>query len=343
MRRRVIFAALVLLAAAGAFLGWWLTRADATREALTLHGNVDLRQVELAFPDSGRIAAVLAEEGDHVEKGATVARLDTSRLEPQIAGAQAQVAAQQAVLEKLKAGSRPEEIAQARAEVDLARADLTNARRQYERLTSLVESSGGRAVTSERELDAARAAMEMAAARLTASEQRLQLAIAGPRKEDIEQAAAQLEASRAQLALLKRQFADAELVAPIEGIVRSRLMEPGEMASPQRPVISIAVTDPKWVRVYVSEPDLVHVKPGMEATVSVDGLPGHDFRGRIGFVSPVAEFTPRSVETEELRTSLVYEVRVNVTDAANDLRLGMPATVRLPLAGGGTPIAGGRP
>jgi HlyD family secretion protein len=120
-------------------------------------------------------------------------------------------------------------------------------------------------------------------------------------------------------------------MAPVDGVVRTRLMEPGEMASPQQPVFSLAIIDPKWVRAYVSEPDLGKVRPGMAAFVAVDSFPDRRFDGWVGFVSPVAEFTPKAVQTEELRTSLVYEVRVFVQDPSDSLRLGMPATVYLPL------------
>jgi HlyD family secretion protein len=140
-----------------------------------------------------------------------------------------------------------------------------------------------------------------------------------------------LRGNEAQLAFLRQQLADAELKAPLDGVIRSRLMEPGEMASPQRPVFSLAIIDPKWVRTYVSETNLGKARTGMRAFVTVDSFPGRQFEGWIGFVSPVAEFTPKTVETEELRTSLLYEVRVFVNDPNNDLPLGMPATVRLPL------------
>jgi len=122
------------------------------------------------------------------------------------------------------------------------------------------------------------------------------------------------------------------LVAPMAATVRSRLVEPGDMASPQKPAFSLAITDPKWVRAYVSETDLGHVRPGMKATVMVDAFPGRGFPGWVGFISPVAEFTPKTVQTPDLRTSLVYEIRVFVKDPGDELRLGMPATVHLPFA-----------
>ncbi len=340
MRRRLAIVVIVLVAAAAGF-GWWYTRQTVANGPLVLYGNVDLRQVDLAFNDSGRIAEVLVEEGDSLTKGETVARLDTSRLTPQVAEAEAQIAAQTAVVEKLHNGSRPEEIAQARANVDVAKAQAEDARLVYHRLTSLAETAAGRSTVTQGQLDAAKAAFDAAQAREEAARQSLDLAVAGPRPEDIAQAEAQLKATEAQCDLLKQQLKDADLVAPVDGVVRSRLMEPGEMATPQRPVVSLAIVDPKWVRAYVSEPDLSKIKPGMAATVTVDGLPDTRFDGRIGFISPVAEFTPRSIQTEELRSSLVYEVRVIVEDPKNQLRLGMPATVRMAAGNAGAPSAPG--
>jgi HlyD family secretion protein len=327
MRRSVLLVALLAAAGVAAGLAWWLTHRGRPTPDLALYGNVDLRQVQLAFNNSERIAAVLVQEGDRVRQGQTVARLDTSRLEPQVAQAEAQVAAQRYVVERLHNGSRPEEIAQARANVESARADTVNARRQYQRLNRL---SSGRAASQE-ELDRAKDALDVAEAKLVVSQKALDLAVAGPRQEEVAENEARLRGYEAQLAFLRRQLADAELVAPVDAVVRTRILEPGEMSSPQRPVFCLAITDPKWVRAYVSEPDLGKVHPGMAASVAADSFPGRRFDGWVGFVSPVAEFTPKPVQTEELRTSLVYEVRVFVKDPSDELRLGMPATVFLPL------------
>jgi HlyD family secretion protein len=331
-RRLMIVALLVVAAVAAGGAVWWFTHRNSASAQLVLHGNVDLRQVALAFNNNERIAAVLVQEGDRVHKGQLLARLDTSRLEPQVAQQAAQVAAQHAVVDRLHHGSRPEEIAQAKANLESARADASNARRQFERKKALLSKNAA----SQQDADAAEAAAGVADARVEVNQKALDLAIAGPRQEDIDQAEAQLRASEAQLAYLRQQLADAELKAPLDGIVRSRLMEPGEMASPQRPVFSLAIIDPKWVRTYVSEANLGKARTGTRAFVMVDSFPGRQFEGWIGFVSPVAEFTPKAVETEELRTSLLYEVRVFVNDPGNDLPLGMPATVRLPLNAGET-------
>src|SRR5205085_667133 len=163
---------------------------------------------DIAFNDSGRIAEVLAQEGDVAKQGQVLARLDTSRLAPQIAQAEAQVAAQRAAVAKLRNGSRPEEIAQARANVDAAKADADNARTQNDRIVSLAASPGGRASVTERDIDAAKATLDSAAARLSVSQRALDLTVAGPRMEDIAQAEAQLKGAEAQLALLKQQLKD---------------------------------------------------------------------------------------------------------------------------------------
>ncbi len=326
MNRRLLVIGLVAVVLAGGALGFGLSRRDTAPDELVLFGNVDLRLVSLAFYGNERIAEVLVEEGARVKKGQVLARLDTSRLTPQVAKAQAKVAAQAAVVARLHAGSRPEEIAQAQAKLASAKADAVNSRKQYERKRALVDRGAG----SQRDLDAAKATLDMAEAEIADKQKALDLAVAGPRREDIDQAEAQLRGEEADLAYLRRQLADAELVAPRNAIVRSRLMEPGEMASPQRPVLSLAIVDPKWVRAYASEPDLGKIKPGMKAFVSTDSFPDRRTAGWVGFISPVAEFTPKTVQTAELRTSLVYEVRVFVEDPSDELRLGMPATVHLP-------------
>jgi HlyD family secretion protein len=328
--KRMVLVVLTLIVVGVIGWLWWLNRKGAASHELVLHGNLDLRQVQLSFNNSERIAAVLVQEGDRVREGQVLARLDTSRLGPQVAQAEAQAAAQRQVLTRLRNGSRPEEIAQARANVDSAKADTLNARQQYERVKSAMEASAGRAVRQQ-DVDNAKAVLEVAEAKLSVNQRALELAVAGPRKEEVAEAEARLQANEAQLALLRQQMADAQLVAPVHAVVRTRVMEPGDMASPQKPIFTLAITDPKWVRAYVSEPDLGKVHSGMAASVMVDSFPNRRFEGWVGFISPVAEFTPKTVQTEELRTSLVYEVRVFVKDPSDELRLGMPATVYLSL------------
>jgi HlyD family secretion protein len=336
--KRIIPLAVVALLALAA-LGYWVFGRHEDGSRIVLQGNVDLRQVELPFNDSERIAEVLVDEGTTVKAGQVLARLDTGRLLPRVAQAEARAAAQREVLRMLRNGARPEEIAQARAALAAAQAEAANATSQLQRLRSISDESKGRAI-SPQDLEAAIAAARMSEAQAESSRKALELTLAGPRKEEIDQAKAQLDAAEADLALLKRQLADAELVAPTDGVIRNRLMEPGELATPQRPVFAIAITTPKWVRAYLSEVELSRVALGAPARVTMDSAPDDPLEGKVGFISSTAEFTPKTVQTEELRTSLVYEIRVFVDDPEDRLRLGMPATVTITPASQPVPESG---
>ena len=325
----VVVAVLVVLLLIGGLV-WWHGRGKGSANELVLYGNVDIRQVSLAFEGSGRVAALRADEGDSVRAGTVLAVLDTRTLALQAEQARAQIEVQRQNLLRLRNGARPQELAQARSRVTEAQADAARAERELARLQEIAASTQGRGV-SPQDLDRARTNVQVTRARVQEQQEATRLTELGPRAEDVSGAAAQLAAAQAQLALLQHQINQGELKAPVDAVVRSRLLEPGDMATPQRPVFALALAQPKWVRVYVSETDLGKVKPGMAARVVTDSQPDRPLQGQVGYISSVAEFTPKSVQTEELRTSLVYEVRVMVEDGGNALRLGQPATVRIPL------------
>ena len=318
---------IVLLAAVAAcWYGWQHWRPQG-QDAGVFYGNIDVRQVSLAFEGSGRVAQVDAEEGDRVQPGQVLAVLDTRTLALQADQAAAQLRVQEENLRRLKNGARPAEIAQARSRLAAARADAQRARREQARLERIATASAG--AVSVQDVDRARSAARVAQAAVKERQDALALVQEGARREEIDAADAQVAAARAQLALLRHQLDQGELRAPVAAVVRSRLLEPGDMASPQRPVLALAVTSPKWARIYVDESSLGQVKPGQAAQLSVDSMQGRTLAGKIGYISSVAEFTPKSVQTEVLRTSLVYEVRVLVDDPDDALRLGQPVTVRL--------------
>lgn len=292
---------------------------------LKLYGNIDIRKADLAFNEQERIARVMVEEGDRVTKGQILAVLQTYRLEAQIKEAEAQIAAQQEVVNRFEAGTRWQEIDQARAEVAAALARVNNSRQNFAR----IKKTSGAGATSRQALDDIRAQLNVDEAQLKVKEKALNLALEGPRKEDIAVARNNLETLKASLSLLNIRLSDMTLTSPAPGVIQNRILEAGEMASPNRPVVTLALTDPKWVRAYVTEPDLGRINLGMKAKILSDSFPDQSFEGWIGFISPVAEFTPKAVETEDLRTKLVYEVRVFVHDSKDLLRLGMPVTVNV--------------
>ena len=323
-KKAVLFLAACLLGLA-AYLYHAFCQQD-NQEELVLQGNVDVREVSLAFRQSDRILEMLAEEGDRVQKGQVLARLDTQELKLQLQRLNAEIAAQQSTVDKLHNGTRPEEIRQAEGNLRQAQAAAEHAAGVYQRKRDIYTSIAG---ISQQELDNAYNDMEAKQATMAVAEAALQEAKAGPRQEDIAGAEAGLQALRNEQLRYIYLLSQYELQAPDDGVIRSRLLEAGDMASPSKPVFKLSLPGKKWVRAYVPETELGRVYEGQQARVYIDSLPGKAIGGQVGYISGTAEFTPKHVQTEELRTSLVYEVRVYVDDADNVLRLGMPATVRI--------------
>ena len=323
-KKAVLFLAACLLGLA-AYLYHAFCQQD-NQEELVLQGNVDVREVSLAFRQSDRILEMLAEEGDRVQKGQVLARLDTQELKLQLQRLNAEIAAQQSTVDKLYNGTRPEEIRQAEGNLRQAQAAAEHAAGVYQRKRDIYTSIAG---ISQQELDNAYHDMEAKQATMSVAEAALQEAKAGPRQEDIAGAEAGLQALRNEQLRYIYLLSQYELQAPDDGVIRSRLLEAGDMASPSKPVFKLSLPGKKWVRAYVPETELGRVYEGQQARVYIDSLPGKAIGGQVGYISGTAEFTPKHVQTEELRTSLVYEVRVYVDDADNVLRLGMPATVRI--------------
>jgi HlyD family secretion protein len=324
---RKVIPIVLLLAVAGGVLYSFVERREEEDGTLHIFGNVDIRQVQLAFHSTGRIQALHVQEGDRVKAGQLLAEVDPVRYQSAVDRADAQVAAQREAVARMLAGNRPEEITQAKALVKGAEATLRDAERNHNRIHQLARHE----FVAQQQLDDAEATLVRAQANLEALQQTSSLAVQGPRKEDIAAAQSQLQAYEAALALARQELVDTKLFAPADGVIQSRVLEPGDMAFPQTPAYTLALNDPVWVRAYLPETDLGRIYEGMAATVTTDSFPGKAYEGWIGYISPTAEFTPKQVETTDLRTRLVYQVRVFVRNHQNELRLGMPATVRIPL------------
>ena len=324
MKRVMILVLLLAAAAGGGWYAWYAYFAPGKDSAPVFHGNVDIREVRLAFRVGGRVADILKEEGDRVTSGETVARLDALPYENAVDLAAARVGQLAARLEELENGSRPEEIERARKNLAEARAALDNTRRVYDRQRRLVNDGA----VARQDFDTAKAAFEAAQARYGAAQASLELIRAGARSEQIAQARAGLEEARAALEQARIQLADTVLKAPADGVILTRVVEPGSMVQAGGTVLTESLTEPVRIRAYAPEPMLGLMQPGREVLVFTDSRT-EAYHARIGDVSPRAEFTPKSVETEELRTALVYRFRAVVTDADELLRQGMPVTVRL--------------
>ncbi len=329
MNRRAVGAAAVALALVA--LAWYLWRehrADDPNAALSLSGNVDVHEVELAFRVSGRITELKVQEGARVSAGETLGSLDRVPFETDVAAAQAEVNQAQAQFEKTERGYRVEEIAQARASVAQREADLANAQVTLRRQQDLVAAG----LVTHQQIDDAEARMQQSEAQLAAAREQLTLELRGSRPEDIEAQRASLAAARARLQKAQTSLGDTTLIAPSGGIVSVRAREPGAIVQAGQTVYTLALTDPVWIRAYVPQPRLGRIKPGMAVHVSIDSMPGREYEGTVGFISPQAEFTPKSVQTDQVRDDLVYRFRVILTDPDDVFRQGMPVTVRVAAA-----------
>jgi HlyD family secretion protein len=327
-RRRILLIVITVAAviAAVATSGFGIFRGER-ETGLTLNGNVDVREVDLGFRVNGRIAAIGVEEGARVKRGQLLATLETDTLDSRTAQAEARVAQAQAQLAKLRNGNRREDVAQARARVAAAAAGADEAERDYARRQPLVEPGAiSRDLWEQTVAQRSRARAQLAEAR-----QGLALLNAGSRREDIAAAEAELRAAQAARQGAGTDLGDTKLTASVDGTVVTRAREPGAIVQPGETVLTLAIDRPLRVRAYVAEPDLARIAPGMKVQVSADGNPKL-YAGTIGHIAPRAEFTPKTVETENLRTDLVYQVRIIVSDPDDALRQGQPVTVRIPSA-----------
>lgn len=319
-RSALIVAAIVLVAAA--VYGFWYYQQQQERP-LTLYGNVDIRTVNLGFRVDGRLASLTVDEGDAIRPGQLLGKLDDAPYRNALQQAQASVGNARAKLALLQAGYRAEEIAQVRSEMAQRQSAFSYADSFLKRQQGLWAKNA----TSADALEDARTARNQAQANLQAAKDKLAQYLSGNRPQEIEQAKASLAQSEAALDQAQLNLQDTRLLSPSAGTLLTRAVEPGTMLSAGGTVFTLSLTQPVWVRAYVNEINLGKAAPGTELEIYTDGRPNKPYHGKIGFVSPTAEFTPKSVETPDLRTDLVYRLRVIVTDADDALRQGMPVTI----------------
>lgn len=320
-KKAVLIPLLIVAGAAGIFA----YQAAQSNAKTTLYGNVDIRDVSLAFRVGGRVSEINVDEGSVVKAGDPIATLDVEPLQTAVRNAEASAAALEARNALLHKGYRVEEIAQAKARRDQFQAVYADAERQLVRQRTL-QLAGA---TSQKVLDGAVANRDQANAQLRAAEENLRQMETGYRKEEVSESDAQLAQAKAALETARLALRDARLVAPSDGVILTRGVEKGSMVQAGSTAFNLSLTNPVWVRAYVEEPHMGLFTPGTAVTLHTDMKSGKEYHGVVGFVSTTAEFTPKTVETPDLRSALVYRLRVVVNDADANLRQGMPVTVRL--------------
>jgi HlyD family secretion protein len=316
----------VVLSAIGAFAIYRTTSAaDRDGAGIIASGTVEATQAELGFQVSGRLERLAVREGDQVTAGGKLANLEQSELLAQREVARAQVAGAQAGLAELLAGSRREEIAHARAVLDVATEKRDYAKRDVDRLAPLAEQS----LVSRQAFDQQRTQLSIAQGEVAKAKEDLQILEVGPRRERIAAQRAALAQATATVGRIDAMIAQTELAAPFSGTITVRHREPGEAMSPGAPVLTIRNFADRWVRVYIPGDEVGNLTLGQPASITADAAPDKRYTGAVSYIASVAEFTPRNVQSTKDRVKLVYEVRVRVSgDTTVDLKPGLPADVR---------------
>lgn len=294
--------------------------------ALLLSGNLELTDAQLGFKVAGRMVERSVDEGARVEAGQLVARLEDAEQRDQLALRQAELAAAEAVLAELEAGSRPQDIAAVAAALRSAEAERDRLRLDFARARELRQ----REVIADRDFELAQAQLKVAEARAAEAAERLKLVEEGPRAETIAQARARVAQAKAAVELARTQLTYTRLVSPLAGTVLAHHAEAGEFVAPGTPVVTVGDTRRMWVRAYLNQTDLGRVRHGQPVVVRIDTFPGREFPGTVSYIASEAEFTPKSVQTPKERVKLVFRLKVDVANPDDVLKAGMPADVVIP-------------
>jgi HlyD family secretion protein len=383
MKRFILPTILFVVAAAVAGIYIYGRLHPKNTNTLSVSGNLELTEVDISFKVPGKLIELNVDEGVYVKKGMVIARIDRDQVERQrsrdeaslvnsqsqyeqmgtsvqwqrqtlesdVAVRTAELRSAQAHLAALVAGSRPQEIQEARAAVADAKAQHDQAQADWDRAQDLFKNDD----ISKQQYDQYRARLDSTAAILRQADEKLALVVEGPRKEDIDaaradvvRADAELEAThanqlelkrreedmlahradvaraRAQVAITDTQINDTVVVAPIDGVVLVKSAEVGEVLAAGTTVVTIGDIDHPWLRAYINETDLARVKFGQSAALTTDSFPGKTYPGRISFIASEAEFTPKQIQTREERVKLVYRIKIDVDNRGRELKSNMP-------------------
>jgi len=329
MKRRIPF--LILLAAAvaaGVYLYPRLKNKSDTDNQLTLSGNIEAHESLVSFKVQGRIVELPIEEGQWVDPGALLARLDNDDYKQRVRIDEAAARVRQSNLDLLLAGTREQELKASEQTMLDAKADLDEKKLDYDRAQRLFSKDE----VSAQDRDLADTALKRAQANFEAAKQRYNEAVEGSRKEDIAIARANLKEANANLGLSRVNLDYTILRAPSAGVITVRQAELGEVVVPGTPVVTLADLDHIWLRAYVAETDLGRIRWGQDAAITTDTYPGKQYHGKVSFISSNAEFTPKSVQTYKERVTLVYRIKIDIDNPNHELKPGMPADAHINLA-----------
>ncbi|MEV9524906.1 HlyD family efflux transporter periplasmic adaptor subunit [Aliarcobacter butzleri] len=291
---------------------------------LTFYGNIDTRTVNVGFRFLGKIENITKDEGEIVKKDEVLVKLDTASLEKSLEELNEKIFASKLELSKLQTGYRQEEILEAKAAMEEAIENLNKTKDTYNRQANLFKTKS----TSEENFTISQLNYKQALATLDKAKALYELRKNGYRNEDIKIQESNLKSLEIQAEKLKIDLNDSVIKAPVDGVILTRFKEIGAITNAGESILEIAKTDEFWVRAYIDEKNLGNIKPGLKMSIQTDSR-SENYEGVIGFISPVAEFTPKNIETQELRADLVYSFRVIVKNPDDKIRQGMPVTLKI--------------
>ncbi len=278
-----------------------LTACMRKEPEITGSGVIEATEITISSAVPGEITLLSVDEGDTVEKGQTLIRLDMSQIELERAAA----AANEAEIDAMEKETT--------ARISQAQTALAGAKKQFDRARKLKKKGS----ISNQKYDDIDTAYRLAEKKLAAA--RTALAVFPAKR----------QALQARLAVLDRRIRDGIITSPLTCSVIEKIAEQGERALPGRPLLKLADMQHVWVKIYIGEFDLGKVKLGAAAKVFVDSFPGKSFPGRVTWVSDTAEFTPKNVQTRNARADLVYAVKVELDNPDGVFKIGMPVDVNL--------------
>jgi HlyD family secretion protein len=326
MKKRVL---LIIIAALAVIAGGYLyvrSAGDRTADTtLKIAGNVEAHESVVSFKVPGRIVELPVQEGQYVNQGDPLARLDDDDYRQQVSVDEATVRTREAELALALAGSREQEIRAAKQSLIDAKADLDLKRAEFRRRKALL----GEQAVSQEDVHGAETLMKRAEAAYRRVKETHAQIVEGTRLEEIAVRRANLELAREHLAMSRVKLSYTVLTAPVSGVVLVRQAELGEVVAPGTPVVTIADLDRLWVRGYINETDLGRIRWEQPAIARMDTYPDKEYKGRVSFIASQAEFTPKSVETYKERVTLVYRVKIDVENPNHELKPGMPVEVMI--------------
>jgi HlyD family secretion protein len=319
----IIFAALAAVFYFYVFPRWF--EKPKNPNVIELSGNIEAHESLVSFKVTGRITQLPIEEGQSVTAGQFLSQIDSADYRQQAAADQANVEVRDRELDLAEAGSREQDIAQARQNVRDAQDDLNQKQQDYARYLALFKKDEIEGQT----VDQARTAVERAQATLDRQQQALNELQEGTRKEQIAVDRADVDQAIQTAGISRVRLGYTTLNAPFDGVITVREAELGEVVAPGTPIYTLADLAHIWVQVYVPETNLGEVHWGQDCSVTTDTYPGKTYHGRVSFISSQAEFTPKTVQTTAERVTLVYLVKVDVDNPNLELKPGMPADVSI--------------